>query len=512
MTAITTGDGAVVRIAGSDPNPELRDVVSDVDSTVASVGTTSVASVEPLVAVTRDGRTAFYADPSPDRLREVAAALDGEGGLGGGGEIEGGADAVVDHDTGTATFPATDLPGLDVGVRRVLGGCGWRRPTNPDDHAAAGGFADVDPDAAVDVAERLRGRGWGDWSHDEALGDTWQAAMEAAGDVAVVVNGHGSVADALLLASAPFEALEGADATARAVGADQVLVYVSREDERALARVREAAENYPDPTVPVDVVEGPPSYRAAEPTMALEALEGNHRLEARLRPPGPEEVGLHGQPTLVHTARTFAHLAVALRDESLPETRVVTVAGDVTAPATVELPETSTVEEALGAVGVVGDTDGGGHARGAVKAACVGGRFGGVTASLDVPLDPDALSDADLGTEGTVEVIADGRCLVEFVGKRAQFAADANCGRCVPCREGTTQLANLLREIYDGDYDAEKLEELIRVMGSTSICEFGVSAGRPTRTAMAEFGGEFEAHADGRCPSGTCMEPQEARL
>lgn len=232
--------------------------------------------------------------------------------------------------------------------------------------------------------------------------------------------------------------------------------------------------------------------------MALEALEGNHRLEARLRPPGPETFGLGGRPTLVHTPRTVAHLAVALRGAG-SGTRVLSVTGDVAAPATVELPETATVGTALDAVEVDG----------AFKAACVGGRFGGLAASLDVPVDPASLADAGLGTEGDVEVLAGDRCVVAFVGRRARFAAEENCGRCVPCREGTTQLAEALRAVYDGSYDPDAVTELASTMESSSICAFGVDAGRPARTALSAFESEFEAHADGDCPAGSCPEPQE---
>jgi len=493
MTAITSGDGAGLRISEAGDSG-LADAAIDADVRVATVGSTGIPAVEPLVSTTRDGRTTFHANCSPDDLAGLASGLDG-------GLPTDTADAVVDHEPDAVALPASDIPGLDT-ERRVLGGCGWRRPADPDDHAAAGGFADADVERIRRASEHLRGRGWGDWSQDEPLTDAWETARNADGDAAVVVNAHGTTADALLLSSVPFEALEGACAAARAVGADQVIVYASSEDRRATDRAREAAANYPDPPVPIDVVEGPPAYRAAEPTMAIEAIEGNHRLEARLRPPGPDEAGLHGRPTLVHTPRTLAHLAVALRaDDSLtlPGTRLVTATGDVADPVTVELPESGTLDVVLDATDVEGE----------FKAACVGGRFGGLTDSLSVAPDPDALAEAGLGTEGVIEVLTRDRCVVEFVGRRAQFAADENCGRCVPCREGTTQLADLLRELYDGQFREGAIDELERVMRTTSICGFGVDAGRPTRTAMAAFGPEFEAHAEGRCPAGACTDPLE---
>jgi len=494
MTLTTAGRHPVVRIADSGPTETLLRAVPNTDFPVTAVGPTGVGAVEPLVLVTRNGRTAAYTACTPDRIEAVVAAAADDPDA-----VADGADAVAEHDPDRARLPALDVPGLGAGTRRVLGACGWRRPTEPSDHEAAGGFAEHDPTAVRSAAADVRGRGWGDWCRDRPLAATWETAREADGTPSVVVNGHGNPADALLLASAPFEVLDGAQAAARALGSDRVVVYASEDDARAVEVVREAAENYPTAPAAVDVVVGPPEYRAAEPTMALEAIEGNHRLEARLRPPGPETTGLDGRPTLVHTPRTLAHLAVALREGGPDDTRVVTVSGDVDAPATVELPESESLAAAVDAATVDGE----------LKAACVGGRFGGITRSLDVAHAPEALAEAGLGTEGVVQVLADDRCIVEFVGKRAQFASAENCGRCVPCREGTTQLAERLRDIYDRNYDAAGIEELARVMERSSICAFGEDAGRPARTAMAAFGSEFEAHARGQCPAGSCLETEE---
>jgi len=491
-------DERVIRVPrGHDA---LRDAATGDTVAVHEVGPTGVGAVDPLITATAAGETAFYVDPGPDRVRSAAAALaDGES-----AGSAGSPDAVVDGDGWTDALPRPDLQGLDR-ERHLLAGCGWRRPASPEDHDSAGGFVDADPDTVLDAAADLRGRGWGDWRRDEPVGPLWERVADSdTADPALVVNAHGTdrgtSADALLLASAPFEVLEGADAVARAVGASEVVVYVNEADEAAVETVREAIEAYPDPAAPMSVVTGPPVYRAAEPTMALEAIGGADRLEARLRRPDAlPTLGRgrtrDGRPALVHTARTLGHLALSLRQNGDP-TRLVTVAGDVESPATVELAEEEPLSAAVEAVEPAGEID----------AACVGGRFGGLTDSLDVAADPDALADADLGTDGRVELLAADRCVLEFVGRRAQFAADANCGRCVPCREGATQLADLLRDVYDGDYDAAGVEELTRVMDGTSACDFGVDAARPARTAVARFDDTLAAHADGRCPAGSCFD------
>jgi len=490
MLADSARAGVRIRVASDGPASDLADALSTEGSRIAAVGSTGIAAIEPLAVLTGDGRSAFLFDCPRDRLEDVASATDG--GLDGVADL---ADAVVDHDPETGTLPLPDRSALGVGERRVLGPCGWLRPTSTGDYAAAGGFASADVERIDAVADALAGRGWGDWSQDVPIGEAWDRARSAEGDVTVVINGHGNQTDALLCASAPLAVLDGAQSAARALGAGEVVIYLGEGAEHARATIEAAAAGYPDPHAATAVVTGPDVYRAAEPTMAIEAIEGSERLEARLRPPGPDEVGLEGDPTLVHTPRTLAHLATALRRGEPAGTRLVTVTGDVAAPATVELSTDAPLARALDAVDPV---DG-------VKAACVGGRFGGITTSLDVSPAPAALVDAGLGTGGSVHVLDEGRCVLRFVGERARFAADANCGRCVPCREGTTQLAAALREVYEDAYEPDRLDELGRVVATSSICTFGVDAARPTRTAIREFDDEFVAHAEGRCPTGSCQ-------
>ncbi|WP_231587840.1 NADP oxidoreductase [Halostagnicola sp. A56] len=398
--------GPVIRIAGSDPNQDLLRSVPTADFPVVNVGSTGIAAVEPLLVATRAGTTAFYERCSAERLEAVVSSVDETGDI-----AAAEPDAVVEHEQNPSSLPDAQLPGLRTGDRDVLGACGWRRPTDPADHEAAGGFVDPIPETVLETGTNLRGRGWGDLCHDDPVGETWRSVRAGDGDKAVVVNAHGNPADTLLLSSAPFDVLEGAVALARTVDAERIVVYASADDDRAVEVAREAIENYPDLSVDIDVLTGPAAYRAAEPSMAIESIEGNHRLEARIRPPDLDEVGLFGQPTLVHTPRTVAHLAVALRTGSVPQTRVVTVTSDDTPTAAVEVPETETLETVVDAVDVSGS----------FKAAAVGGTFGGITSDLDVGVGPDALSAADLGTEGVVHLLTDDRCVVEFVGQRTQY-------------------------------------------------------------------------------------------
>ncbi|WP_233560628.1 NADH-ubiquinone oxidoreductase-F iron-sulfur binding region domain-containing protein [Halobellus sp. Atlit-38R] len=478
---------------------------SATDVPVVSTGPAGHPGLEPLVLCTIDDQTALYPNADVDDVPELVESLES-------GELPtAGASEVLRHEQDGTGLLSSKTGALAVGERRVLGSCGWIDSTDPTEHEFL--TDDVAVDRIADLG--LLGRGRGDAATDAPVAKQWTTALETDGEPVVVVNANEADerarADALLVASVPFTVLDAATTVASHVDATELIVYVNETDDwlhEHLHRVIEAGREYFD-IVPT-VVSGPDSYRAGEPTMALEALEGADRIEARRGPPGPASHGLYGRPTVLHTPRTFAQIYQALVDPSAfdeadpdPGTRLVTVTGDVEAPATVELPTgrplstiTDAVELTAGSAEQQGTLD--------FEAAVVGGQFGGFTADLDVSVEASSLRDASLGTNESVELLAESRCVVAEVGERAKFAAAENCGRCVPCREGSTQLLDVLREVYDGEYDAAGIRELTRVMERSSICDFGVETARMVASAVDEFESEFRAHANGHCPSKSC--------
>lgn len=503
MTADTgaVGRSAVVRVAigvaGDDAVASAaREAASSVP--VVRTGPTGIVDWEPLLLGTVSGRTAFVADPAPSTVRDVVEAVED------GSVPTAGTDAVVEHDPDTASLPVPDDGPLAVGRRAVLGPCGWVDPLDPAERP----FVSAETSAAAVTDVGILGRGRGDAVADDSVAESWEEAREADGDPVVVVNANESRAeqraDGTLLAGNPMAILDGLAAVAEYVGADDAVVYLNETDRGLQRHLRSAVDAAAEElSVVPQLVAGPDEYRAGAPTAALEAMEGADRIEPRLQPPTPAERGLYGRPTVVHTPRTVAQVQRAIRepdefdpDAADPGTRVVTVTGDVAAPATVELPSGGSLSATRDAV----ETDG------SMKMACVGGVLGGVTRTLDVAPTARSLAAADLGTDGVVELLNADRCALAEAGERARFAATENSGRCVPGREGTTQLAELLREVYRGTFEPDEIRELARVMTRTSNCQVGAHAPRPVTTAIDEFEPEIRAHADGRCPSGSCTE------
>jgi len=483
-----TGRDRVVRVASADA--DRRAVVDAARETAGTVpvvrtGPTGVDAVEPLLMATAEGRTALFPGASPETSRTVVDALED-------GDLHTTGATVVEHDPERSTLPVPSTGPLSVGRREALGPCGWVDPSDPD---AVVSLADADPSDAAAVL----GRGRGDAAAGAPVGDVWETVRETNGDPVVVVNANDADArqrgDHTLLASAPHAVFDAAATVADHLGATDVIVHLNETDGALHDSLRAAVDRIDDPDRRPQLVTGPNEYRAIEPTAALEALEGADRIEPRIQPPGPARHGLYGRPTAVHTPRTFAQIRRALLGSANDtDTRLVTVHGDVASPATVELPAGATLATAREAVE---PTDG-------VAFACVGGRLGGFVDSLDVSVTDDALAQSGVGVDGSVELLSEGRCPVREAGTRVNFAAEANSGRCVPGREGTVQLAELLRDVYDGAFAPEKMRELQRVMASSSNCLIGAHAPRPARTALEAFEPTFRAHADGRCPSGAC--------
>jgi len=504
-TAGAVGQSPVIRVAG-DLGDVRRETLLETarEGSVAVVGTgpTGIEGIEPLVLGTVDGETALLPAPGEADVRALVSALEDDS-LPATESLPPAASR-TSHESGAATLPVPEAGSLAVGDRRVLGPCGWIDPESSAEIQLHG--ADADSERVGELTVRARGRG--DAADGEVAAAAWERVREADGEAVVVINGHEADhrprGDRTLLAGAPLAVLDGAAAVAAFVGARDLFVYLDETDEQLQKRVEAAVESAADelPTTP-QVVVGPDEYRAGAPTGALEAMEGADRIEPRLQPPPPSEYGLYGRPTVVHTPRTFAQVRQALAepghadaDANDPGTRLVTVRGDVEAPATVELPTNRQLAAVLEAVTLDGQ----------FKMACVGGALGGLTRALSVPCSGPSLRGASLGTDGVVEVLTEGRCAVAVAGERARFAVEENSGRCVPGREGTVQLTELLRAVYDGSFETGKIQELGRVMRQSANCQIGAQAPRPVLTAIEEFGSEFRAHAEGRCPSGTCTE------
>jgi formate dehydrogenase iron-sulfur subunit len=309
----------------------------------------------------------------------------------------------------------------------------------------------------------------------------------------------------MLLEGDPFLVLEGMVVAGHAVGAHEGYVYVRSEYPDAIAVLRDAvaaaeAEGWLGGDVlgrgfpfRVHVRVGGGAYICGEETAMLESIEGRRGV-VRAKPPLPAHVGLFGRPTVVNNVLTLATVPGILADGAdayaalgtgrSRGTQVFQLAGNVARGGIVELPFGATLGDLVHGIG-------GGTASGRpVRAVQVGGPLGAYLPAdaLDIVLDYEAFAAADalLGHGGivvfddTVDMAAQARFAMEF-------CAAESCGKCTPCRIGSTRGVELIDRIVAGtdrDADLRTLVDLCEVMADTSLCAMGGLTPLPVRSAL----------------------------
>jgi NADH:ubiquinone oxidoreductase subunit F (NADH-binding) len=335
----------------------------------------------------------------------------------------------------------------------------------------------------------------------------------------------GTFKDRVILQTAPHLVLEGMLIAMLTVGAQKGIIYIRheyyREQEilqRELKRIRglglrAKSTSNPQPLT-LEVFESPGGYICGEETALLEALEGK-RAEPRNKPPFPGTHGLWGKPTLINNVETFAWVPAILArgaewfkaqgQNGAAGLKFFALSGHVRKPGVYEVP--------LGicASDLIFQRGGGISGRKKLKAFSPGGASSGfLPASMaDVPLDFRSLAQVGsmLGS-GAVVAIAEGTCMVDLALNVVRFFRNESCGKCVPCREGSQQIVNVLQNIQRGNGKPEDLDliaEMSEAMQLTSICGLGQAAPLPILSVIKHFKDEIDAHVlRGECPAGVC--------
>jgi NADH-quinone oxidoreductase subunit F len=235
----------------------------------------------------------------------------------------------------------------------------------------------------------------------------------------------------------------------------------------------------------------------------------------RVKPPRTVEQGLFEKPTVLNNVETYANVPMIINNgaewfksigpEKSPGTKAFALTGSVKNTGLIEVPMGTTLRE------VIYDIGGGIKNDGNFKAVQIGGPSGGclITPHLDVPLDFDSLKKmgAMIGSGGLV-VMDDNTCMVEVARFFMNFTQNESCGKCVPCREGTKRMLEILERIVKGNgtiEDLDLLQELAETITETALCGLGKSAALPVMSTLKLFRQEYEEHVlEKKCVSGTC--------
>jgi NADH:ubiquinone oxidoreductase subunit F (NADH-binding)/Pyruvate/2-oxoacid:ferredoxin oxidoreductase delta subunit len=266
----------------------------------------------------------------------------------------------------------------------------------------------------------------------------------------------------------------------------------------------------------VQITRGAGAFVCGEETALMASIEGRRGMP-RPRPPYPAQSGLWGKPTNINNVETWASVPVIVREggsayaetgtETGKGTKIFSLVGKINNTGLVEVPMGITLRQIVEEIG-------GGIPDGKrFKAVQTGGPSGGCIPEehLDLPVDYESLTAVGsiMGSGGMI-VMDETTCIVDVAHYFLSFTQDESCGKCVPCRVGTRQMAGILERIKRGEgrpEDLGKLEQLAETVRMTSLCGLGQTAPNPVLTTLRYFHDEYEAHVnEGRCPALSCTD------
>ncbi len=438
--------------------------------------------------------------------------------------------------TGEHFAKEEEIPFYRKQHRYSLSECGNLDPEDLEEYLAHGGYEalenalfEMTPEQVADtvLASGLRGRGGGGFP----TGRKWQFARSAKGSPKYLIcNGDegdpGAFMDRSLMEGDPHRLIEGMLLAAYAIGASEGYIYVRAEYPLAVTRLRKAiaaAEEFgllgddilgSGFSFHLKIKEGAGAFVCGEESALIASIEGERGMP-RPKPPFPANKGLFGKPTIINNVETLANVPLVigggaaefrkLGTEKSPGTKTFAITGQVANTGLIEVPMGTTLRE------VVFEIGGGLRDGKEFKAVQIGGPSGGclTTEHLDLPLDFDSLAKvgAMIGSGGMV-VMDKKTCIVEVARFFMNFTQNESCGKCVPCREGTKRMLEILERIVAGEgkeEDLDLLEELATAIRESSLCGLGKTAPNPVLTTLRYFREEYLAHVrDKKCPAGVC--------
>ncbi len=493
------GDMAAVAVGADQVATALTAAAraAGIDIHVVRNGSRGLFTLETLVEVeTPQGRIGYGPVDAADVPGLVAAGL-----------FAGGAHA-------QRLGPVEALPFFARQTRLTFARAGLTDPLSLTDYRAHGGLKGLETALALSPAEvvarvkasGLRGRGGAGFP----TGIKWETVLAAPGPHKYIVcnadeGDSGTFADRLLMEADPFVLVEGMAIAAHAVGADHGYVYIRSEYPFAIAKMQTAialarADGWLGRGFDLEVRVGAGAYVCGEETALLESLEGR-RGQVRAKPPLPAHKGLFGRPTVINNVLSLAAVPFILAEGAdayqtfgfgrSRGTMPIQLAGDVVNGGVFETPFGLT----LGAL--VDDIAGGCVGGRPVRAVQVGGPLGAYfpRGLFDTPFDYEAFTArGGLIGHGGVVVFNDTVDLAQQARFAMEFCAAESCGKCTPCRIGSTRGVEVIDRIVAGEARAANiavLEDLCETMKLGSLCALGGFTPYPVMSALDHFPEDF---------------------
>ncbi len=495
--------------------------------TVVQTGCHGMCEAGPIVIVYPEGT--FYTQVKPQDAKEIVAEHLLKGRI-----VERLLYKEAMHSEAVPHY--NDLPFYSKQVRLTLRNCGYIDPDSLEEYIARDGYqalakvlTEKTPEQVVEDIKTsgLRGRGGGGFS----TGMKWMFCAKSPGPKKYVIcnadeGDPGAFMDRSLLEGDPHAILEGMAIGAYAMGADEGYIYCRAEYPLAIKRLLKSIADAEEAGLlgenilgtgfnfTLHVKEGAGAFVCGEETALMNSIEGKRGMP-RPRPPFPAIKGLWEKPSNINNVETWANVAqimfhgpewyAAYGYEKSRGTKVFALTGKVNNTGLVEVPMGTTIRE------VVFDIGGGIIGGKKFKAVQIGGPSGGCLTEqhLDLPISYESLTAAGaiMGSGGLV-VVDEDTCMVDMAKFFLEFTQRESCGKCIPCREGTKKMLDILIRITEGNGREEDIDNLIYLgtqIKTASLCGLGQTAPNPVLTTLRYFRHEYEAHIrEKRCPAGAC--------
>ena len=494
---------------------------------VKKTGCQGFCELGPLVRIQKGDKMVQYVKVQPEDCKEIYEKT-----ILGGDVIE----RLLYHKGEQKYVGPEEIPFIAKQTRIVLENCGKLDAESLDEYLASGGFKalekamfQMDRDQVIEEIDKsgLRGRGGGGFP----AGKKWKQVARQKDPIRYVVcNGDegdpGAFMDGSVMEGDPFKLIEGMMIAGYAVRSSDGYIYVRAEYPMSVARLRHAialleergllGDNIlgSDFSFHLHINRGAGAFVCGEGSALTASIEGNRGMP-RVKPPRTVEKGLWERPTVLNNVETYANVPKiilqgadwyrSIGTAGSPGTKTFSLTGAIENTGLIEVPMGSTLREIIFDIG-------GGLKNGATfKAVQIGGPSGGCLTEqhLDEPLDFDSVKkfNAIVGSGGMV-VMDEHTCMVEVARFFMSFTQRESCGKCVPCREGTKRMLEILEKIVNGQgelEDLDKLEELATMVKTMALCGLGKSAPLPVISTLSTFRDEYIEHiVDKKCRAKVC--------
>lgn len=444
---------------------------------------------------------------------------------------------LMHHDNEKIYKTQEEIPFYQKQTRLVLENCGHIDAENIQEYIGRGGYKALSKVLSSEPKEvckliqdsGLRGRGGGGYP----AGKKWNQVLSQTNPVKYVVcNGDegdpGAFMDRSIMEGDPHKVIEGMIIAGYATGAHTGYIYVRAEYPLAVERLRKAilqaeetgllGSNILDSgfDFKLNINKGAGAFVCGEGSALTASIEGERGMP-RVKPPRTVEQGLFGCPTVLNNVETFANVPFIINkgiDEykkygtkDSPGTKAFALTGNVVNTGLIEVPMGTTLRE------VIFDIGGGIPDGKKFKAVQIGGPSGGCLTftedHLDLPLSFDSLKKvgAMIGSGGMV-VMNEDTCMVEVARFFMGFTQRESCGKCIPCREGTKRMLEILEKIVKGNGtvdDLDLLKDIADTVKNTALCGLGKTAANPVLSTLEHFHDEYLSHVvDKTCPAKQC--------